>query len=229
LADICASRESFRTAFADFRVGPRRALRRPEVARLLGDAGIVRHRARSKRHRQRIARGAMAREGSPAGSVDRAPSRAPAMSDLIRSVALSRSQARGFRFVDDVYASMQAAGIVNDHTVGCFVRGAVSASAARQVRYSGGLSRQVSEARASPSDRTRRGRPSRAPRAAVGPEKMATGGRFVAHAGRASEEVDDGPDRLWGASRPLPGHHEHGHVDAGEVDRALAGIGRIVR
>jgi DNA-3-methyladenine glycosylase I len=54
------------------------------------------------------------------------------MSDLPpttpESVALSKDlKRRGFRFVGPttVYAAMQAAGIVNDHIVGCFVRGAV--------------------------------------------------------------------------------------------------------
>jgi DNA-3-methyladenine glycosylase I len=135
---ILRKRENFRRAFADFdpeaiaRFGAR------DVKRLLGDAGIVRHRGKIEAAIAN-ARGALAlREAGtplqqlvwayrpkprrPVKSIYELPSTTP------ESVALSKELKRaGFRFVGPttVYAAMQACGVVNDHIAGCHVRRAV--------------------------------------------------------------------------------------------------------
>jgi DNA-3-methyladenine glycosylase I len=135
---ILRKRENFRTAFADFRVDRVARFGDRDVARLLGDTGIVRHRGKIE---AAIANARAAREMSRDGESlaglawSYRPTRGPApraMSDLPpttpESLALSKElKRRGFRFVGPttVYATMQAAGIVNDHIVGCYVRGAV--------------------------------------------------------------------------------------------------------
>jgi DNA-3-methyladenine glycosylase I len=144
---ILRKRESFRTAFADFRVDRIARFGDRDVARLLGDAGIVRHRGKIEAAiaNARAAR-AMARDGESlaelAWSYRPARRLAPrTMSDIPsttpESVAFSKElKRRGFRFVGPTtaYASMQAAGIVNDHIVGCYVRGAVERERREAVR-----------------------------------------------------------------------------------------------
>ena len=144
---ILRKRESFRTAFADFRVDRVARFGDRDVTRLLGDAGIVRHRGKieaaiANAHAAR----AMARNGDSLAALawSYRPARRPApraMSDVPatapESVALSKElKRRGFRFVGPttVYAAMQAAGIVNDHIVGCYVRGAVERERREAVR-----------------------------------------------------------------------------------------------
>jgi DNA-3-methyladenine glycosylase I len=132
---ILRKRPVFRVAFADFdpeavaRFGPR------DVERLLGDAGIVRHRGKIEAAIAN-ARAALAlREaGTPLPGLvwshrptdERAPqTSADWRSTTPESVALSkRLRAAGFRFVGPttVYATMQACGVVNDHLVDCVVR-----------------------------------------------------------------------------------------------------------
>jgi DNA-3-methyladenine glycosylase I len=144
---ILRKRESFRTAFADFRVDRVARFGDRDVARLLADAGIVRHRGKIEAAiaNARAAR-AMAREGDSLAALawSYRPARRPApraMADIPpttpESAALSKElKRRGFRFVGPttVYATMQAAGIVNDHIVGCFVRGAVERQRREAVR-----------------------------------------------------------------------------------------------
>jgi DNA-3-methyladenine glycosylase I len=144
---ILRKRESFRAAFAGFRVDRVARFGERDVARLLADAGIVRHRGKieaaiANAHASR----AMAREGESLAALawSYRPARrlAPrAMSDVApttpESLALSKElKRRGFRFVGPttVYATMQAAGIVNDHVVGCHVRGAVERERREAVR-----------------------------------------------------------------------------------------------
>ena len=141
---ILRKREGFRRAFAGFdpatvaRFGP------DDVARLLGDAAIVRHRGKIEATiaNARATLDVQQQEGSLAALVWRfepAPGRpAPAaMADLPattpESVALSRElRRRGFRFVGPttVYAAMQSLGVVDDHLVDCHVRAAVEAERA---------------------------------------------------------------------------------------------------
>jgi DNA-3-methyladenine glycosylase I len=129
---ILRKREAFRSAFAGFDIEAVAGFGEADVARLLGDAGIVRHRGKIE------ATIALARlslelqaEGSslsqlvwshapsdrpPLGPDDDLPAQTP------ESVALSKAlKARGARFVGPtiVYAFMQSAGIVDDHLIGC--------------------------------------------------------------------------------------------------------------
>jgi DNA-3-methyladenine glycosylase I len=132
---ILRKREGFRTAFAGFdpelvaRFGQR------DVERLLGDAGIVRHRGKIEAAIAN-ARGVLAlREAeTPLEALfwSHRPGPRPAPRSFAdvpastpESVALARELRRsGFRFVGPttVYASMQACGVVNDHLAGCPAR-----------------------------------------------------------------------------------------------------------
>jgi DNA-3-methyladenine glycosylase I len=134
---ILRKRDALRKAFANFdparvaRFGP------ADVQRLLGNAGIVRSKAKIEATiagaRAFLAMRASGEELSDLAwdRVGRVPIQnhgpAPAQSEL--SAALSKElKLRGFRFVGPVivYAWMQAVGIVNDHAAGCFRRGEVS-------------------------------------------------------------------------------------------------------
>ncbi|HSP78534.1 MAG TPA: DNA-3-methyladenine glycosylase I [Myxococcaceae bacterium] len=141
---ILRKRENFRAAFAGFdleavaRFGP------TDVERLLGDAGIVRNRAKIEATLQnaRAAVRLVAEEGSLARfiwSFAPAPRPAPVtMKDLPgqtpETVALSKAlKRRGFCFVGPttLYALFQAVGVVNDHLASCHVREAVALEQAR--------------------------------------------------------------------------------------------------
>ena len=138
---ILRKRENFRAAFADF--DPERVARFGErdVKRLLGDAGIVRHRGKIEATIAN-ARGTLAlrEQGTPLDELvwSHRPKqqRAPRASDdwvstTPESEALSKALKRaGFRFVGPttVYAAMQECGVVNDHLTTCFVRRDVSAA-----------------------------------------------------------------------------------------------------
>ncbi len=136
---ILRKREAFREAFAGFvpakvaRFGPR------DVARLLGDAGIVRHRGKIESAIQNAGRVLEVAEecGSLAAYAWRfepAPRDRPrklswdvlrAMATTPASMALSKDlRRRGFTFVGPTtaYAFMQAVGMVNDHVQGCAAR-----------------------------------------------------------------------------------------------------------
>jgi DNA-3-methyladenine glycosylase I len=148
---ILRKRENFRRAFAEF--DPDRVARFTErtVQRLLGDAGIVRHRGKIEAAIAN-ARGVVAlrKAGTPLHELvwsyaptDYTAPRTMAdwMSQTPESKALSKElKAAGFRFVGPttVWAAMQACGVVNDHLEACWVRGDVerirtraAASAAR--------------------------------------------------------------------------------------------------
>jgi DNA-3-methyladenine glycosylase I len=135
---ILRKRENFRKAFANF--DPEKVARfgARDVKRLLGDAGIVRHRGKIEAAIAN-ARGTLAlREaGTPLEQLVWAhrpkPQRAVKTiwdlpSTTPESVALSKELKRaGFRFVGPttVYATMQACGVVNDHIARCHVRAVV--------------------------------------------------------------------------------------------------------
>ena len=132
---ILRKRDNFRAAFANF--DPERVARfgKRDVDRLLGDAGIVRNRAKIEATIVN-ARGTLElrERGTPLPEVvwSHRPARHAAprtprdwKSTSPESVELSKSLKRaGFRFVGPttVYATMQACGIVNDHLASCFVR-----------------------------------------------------------------------------------------------------------
>jgi DNA-3-methyladenine glycosylase I len=131
---ILRKREAFRRAFAGFdyqrvaRFGDR------DVARLLQDASIVRHRGKIEAviNNARRAVELVDEEGSLAaylwrfepeprdGGLDRASLRE--LAKTAESTALAKDlKRRGWRFVGPttVYAFMQAMGLVNDHLDGC--------------------------------------------------------------------------------------------------------------
>ncbi len=138
---ILRKRENFRAAFAGF--DPDRVARfgKRDVERLLGDAGIVRHRGKIE---AAIANAqatlGLRAEGTPLHelfwSLRPAPHAAyaslsdlPAQTDESKALSKRLKQA-GFRFVGPttVYAAMQACGVVNDHIAGCYVRADVERS-----------------------------------------------------------------------------------------------------
>lgn len=136
---ILNKRENFRRAFANFEIDAVARFNRRSVERLLGDAGIVRHRGKIESAINNAKRAAELREacGSlaafawrfepPAASRPRKLTRAALreLSKTAESTALSKElKRRGWSFVGPttVYAFMQAAGIVNDHMHGCAAR-----------------------------------------------------------------------------------------------------------
>ena len=141
---ILRKREHFRAAFCAF--DPERVARfgDDDVERLMGDAGIVRNRAKIEatiaNARATVAlhdagetlRGLL---WSFAPALTAPPAAAPrTLQDMPvttpESKALARElKRRGFRFVGPTtaYALMQATGIVNDHLENCIVRAAVEA------------------------------------------------------------------------------------------------------
>lgn len=140
---ILRKREAFRRAFAGFDFTRVARFGERDVARLLGDAGIVRHRGKIEAviNNARRAVELVAAEGSVASYVWRfepparteAPNRA-GLAELgltSESTALAKDlKARGWRFVGPttVYAFMQAMGLVDDHLDGCAARTSVEAA-----------------------------------------------------------------------------------------------------
>jgi DNA-3-methyladenine glycosylase I len=135
---ILRKRPAFREAFAGFSIDAVAGFGARDVRRLMGDAGIVRNRAKidATIANAKAAAALRADGGSLAALVwSAAPAgrrRAPRTLDDVppttpESTTLSRElKRRGFRFVGPttVYAAMQACGVVNDHVLGCVVRGA---------------------------------------------------------------------------------------------------------
>lgn len=131
---ILRKREGYRRAFAGFDPAAVAAFDDADVARLLGDAGIVRNRLKVE-SAIASARAVLALRESGEdlvgllwGFVGGAPldARRANLGELPAETAESRAMSRelkrrGFRFVGPTvcYAFMQAAGLVNDHVVGC--------------------------------------------------------------------------------------------------------------
>jgi DNA-3-methyladenine glycosylase I len=128
---ILRKRENFRAAFAGFDPEAVAGFGERDVERLLGDAGIVRHRGKIE---ATIANAqatlGLRRAGTPLDALVWAyRSDGPAPTSWVATTAASvelskRLRAAGFRFVGPttVYAAMQACGIVNDHLATCHVR-----------------------------------------------------------------------------------------------------------
>lgn len=133
---ILNKRENFRAAFANFEVEKVARFTPARIDRLLDDAGIVRHRGKieSTVNNAKRALQLQAEFGSLAAFAwqyePSAASRPPLLTraelnklaKTPESLALSKElKRRGWSFVGPttVYAFMQAAGIVNDHLVGC--------------------------------------------------------------------------------------------------------------
>jgi len=146
---ILRKRENFRAAFASFDIPTVAAFTDADVDRLVGDAGIVRHRGKivSTINNARRALDLQAEAGSLAAFIWRFepdPASRPAvftMQDIqpktAESTALSKElRKRGWSFVGPttVYAFMQAMGLVNDHLTGCDVRDAVEKDRAAFIR-----------------------------------------------------------------------------------------------
>ncbi len=136
---ILRKRENFRTAFCGFEPSKIAQFNDTDVQRLLGDAGIVRHRGKIEAtinnaraffelHDSGSSLAELFWSAAPADAARRSPK---AITDIAaktpESIALSKHLIRiGFRFVGPttMYAAMQAMGIVNDHLAGCHVRSA---------------------------------------------------------------------------------------------------------
>ncbi|MEM7567376.1 MAG: DNA-3-methyladenine glycosylase I [Pseudomonadota bacterium] len=137
---ILRKRENFRAAFSGFDIEAMAAFGEADIARLLQDAGIVRHRgkieaaignaraARALREAEGVSLAAYLWRFEP-GAEER-PVRITfetvgSLAQTERSKALSKAlKAHGFRFVGPttMYALMQAMGMVNDHLDGCCLR-----------------------------------------------------------------------------------------------------------
>ena len=134
---ILRKREAFRTAFAEFEPEAVAGFGDDDVARLLGDAGIVRNRAKIEatiaNARATVAlhetgaslHGRVWEEHRPAPRPEPPRSWADVPAQTPETVALAKElKRRGFRFVGPttLYALMQACGVVDDHLVDCPVR-----------------------------------------------------------------------------------------------------------
>ena len=136
---ILRKRQNFRAAFAGFDLEAVARFTEDDVSRLLGDAGIVRHRGKIEATigNARAALDLVEEEDSLAAYVWRfepAPAERPTryraedvrtLTTAPAAIALSKDlKRRGFRFVGPttMYAFMQAMGLVNDHTEDCACR-----------------------------------------------------------------------------------------------------------
>jgi DNA-3-methyladenine glycosylase I len=148
---VLRKRERFREVFAGFDPDVVAGFGESDVERLLGDAGIIRHRGKIEAAISNAATaletaaelGSLAayfwRWGSPDGGAPQSMGDVPAITGA--STDLSKDlKRRGWRFVGPttVYAFMQAMGLVNDHLAGCWVRAACEPSRAEALQRFGG-------------------------------------------------------------------------------------------
>ena len=144
---ILRKRENFRAAFHGFDIARVAKTGARDVERLLGDAGIVRHRGKieSTINNAQRALEVQAEFGSLAAyfwSFEPDAEMAPrSLSDIPAQTGVSRAlskdlRRRGWSFVGPTtcYAFMQAMGLVNDHVESCFCRAGVEAARAALVR-----------------------------------------------------------------------------------------------
>ena len=142
---ILRKREAFRKAFSNFDPAAVARFGKRDVTRLLGDAGIVRHRGKIESTINNAARAleVIEERGSLSAyvwSFAPAPAERPrqmthaalrAMTTTPTSIALSKDlKRRGWTFVGPTtfYAFMQAMGLVDDHLEGCVIRRAAEAA-----------------------------------------------------------------------------------------------------
>lgn len=134
---VLKKRENYRRAFARFDVNKVARFNKRSVARLLGDAGIIRNRLKveaaisNARHFIEVQQefGSFSTYlwdfvgGTPIVNRLRQLSDFKATTDDSDAVAKDLKR-RGFKFLGStvMYAHMQATGLVNDHTVDCFRR-----------------------------------------------------------------------------------------------------------
>ena len=124
---ILRKRESFRAAFAGFEIERVASFGDDDVARLMGDAGIVRNRAKIE---AAIANARAALQvdltellwsfAPEPGRRPRTRADIPALTPESKAMAKELKK-RGFKFVGPTtaYALMQACGLVDDHIEGC--------------------------------------------------------------------------------------------------------------
>ena len=132
---ILAKRENFRAAFAGFDFQKVAQFGEADVARLLADAGIVRHRGKIEAVINNAGRACelVKDEGSLAAffwrfepekddAEPQSRSTSPASKELSREL-----RKRGWKYVGPttVYAFMQAMGLINDHAEQCVMRSEV--------------------------------------------------------------------------------------------------------
>jgi DNA-3-methyladenine glycosylase I len=143
---ILRKRPRFREVFRGFEASELARFGEKDVERLLGDAGIIRHRGKIEAAIANARATLALHEAgetltdllwSFAPAADPPPPVPRALADMPASTPESKALARelkrrGFRFVGPTtaYALMQATGIVNDHVAGCFVREEVEAARA---------------------------------------------------------------------------------------------------
>jgi DNA-3-methyladenine glycosylase I len=136
---ILRKREGFRTAFAGFHPEVVAAFGPDDVERMLGDAGIVRHRGKieatiSNANRVLELRATGTSLATLLWGFEPGPDERPPVCDHATLVTMATTPAsrrmsatlrgHGFRFVGPttMYALMQAMGMVNDHVEGCPAR-----------------------------------------------------------------------------------------------------------
>ncbi|MFF5234755.1 DNA-3-methyladenine glycosylase I [Dactylosporangium sp. NPDC000521] len=130
---ILRKRPAFRVAFADFDIATVAEFGEGDVERLLGDAGIVRNRAKIEAAIANARAAADLPDGiaallwsfAPEPRAARPASFAEVPAATAESKALAKALKRhGFRFVGPTtgYALMQATGMVDDHLASCFVQ-----------------------------------------------------------------------------------------------------------
>jgi DNA-3-methyladenine glycosylase I len=128
---ILRKRPAFRAAFAGFAIDAVAAFGDDDHARLMGDAGIVRNRAKitaaiaNARAAQQLPEGlsALLWSFAPAGPRLRPATLGDVPATSQESVAMAKElKRRGFVFVGPTtaYALMQATGMVDDHVAACF-------------------------------------------------------------------------------------------------------------
>ena len=135
-ATILRKRPAFREAFHDFDLDYCAGLTETEVEKLMGNAGIIRARAKIEATRgNATATIALRKDGGLVDLIESfAPAVSPAPSDQsgvptssAESAALAKElRRRGFKFIGptNMYALMEAVGLVNTHLLGCFRRDA---------------------------------------------------------------------------------------------------------
>lgn len=128
---ILNKRENFRKAFCGFDFNRMATFDDVDIARLLNDSGIIRHRGKIEAVINNACRAQelVTAEGSLAAYVWRYEAEIPpepqTASTSAESVAMSKDlKKRGWKFVGPttVFAFMQAMGLVNDHAEGCIGR-----------------------------------------------------------------------------------------------------------
>ncbi len=134
---VLRKRAALRQAFVGFE--PKKVARfaATDVARLMNDAGIIRARAKieatirgAQIYREMEQRGERFADfcwSFTDGKVLKGNGRTRLVSTPLSEQISKEMKRRGFKFVGPtiVYAWMQAVGIVNDHTIGCFRRAQV--------------------------------------------------------------------------------------------------------